>query len=106
MARPDKRGKNVTIIGAMALRGIIGAMTFRGNRHPAFLTFVKEVLVPSLWRGATVVMDNFTHLVTGVKEAIESVGAKLVYLSPIPDFLQLKTVGPLKEFYVLGISNL
>jgi len=32
-------------------------------------------------------MDNFSsHLVTGVKEAIESVGAKLVYLSPIQIF--------------------
>jgi transposase len=99
---PDKRGKNVTIIGAMALRGIIGAMTFQGGTDtPAFLTFVKEVLVPSLWRGATVVMDNFSsHLVTGVKEAIESVGAKLVYLSPYsPDFSPIENCwSSLKEF--------
>jgi len=35
-SRPDKRGKNVTIIGAMALRGIIGAMTFRGTDTQLF----------------------------------------------------------------------
>ena len=25
--RPDKRGKNVTLIGAMGLKGIVGSMT-------------------------------------------------------------------------------
>jgi len=53
-------------------------------------------------------MDNFSsHLVTGVKEAIESVGAKLVYLSPIPQIFSIENCwSSLKEFYVLGISNL
>jgi len=77
----------VTIIGAMALHGIIGAMTFRGTDTPAFLTLSRKFSYRPCGE-ATVVMDNFSsHLVTGVKEAIESVGAKLVYLSPYsPDF--------------------
>lgn len=86
-SRPDKRGKNVTIIGAfaqrvrrtLALRGIVAAMSFKGgNDKNAFKTYINQVLVPNLWKGACVVMDNFSSLkVTGIKEAIESVGAHL-----------------------------
>ncbi|MBW4592350.1 MAG: transposase [Brasilonema angustatum HA4187-MV1] len=31
--RPDGRGKNVTMIGAMSLEGIIAAMTFSGGTN-------------------------------------------------------------------------
>jgi hypothetical protein len=83
-SRPDKRGKNVTMIGALSLKGMIAAMTFKGgNDQLAFKTYVNEILVPNLWPGACVVMDNFSsHKVTGIKEAIESAGAHLIYLSP------------------------
>ncbi len=101
-SRPDKRGKNVTIIAAMALRGIQGALTFQGGTDTlAFLTFVREVLVPNLWQGATVVMDNFSsHKVAGVQEAIEAAGAFLVYLSPYsPDFSPIENCwSKVKEF--------
>ncbi len=82
--RPDGRGKNVTMIGAMSLEGIIASMTFQGSTDTnAFYTYVTQVLVPQLWTGACVVMDNFSsHKVAGIKEAIEAVGAKLIYLSP------------------------
>ena len=99
---PDKRGKNVTIIGAIALKGIVGAMTFKGgNDKNAFETYVNQVLVPNLWKGACVVMDNFSsHKVTGIKEAIESVGAHLIYLSPYsPDFSPIENFwSKIKEF--------
>ncbi len=35
-SRPDKRGKNVTIVGAIALRGIIGTMSFKGGNVNGF----------------------------------------------------------------------
>ena len=48
-SRPDKRGKNVTIIGAIALRGIVGAMSFKGgNDKNAFETYINQVLVPNM----------------------------------------------------------
>lgn len=101
-ARPDKRGKNVTIIGAIAIRGIVGAMSFKGgNDKNAFETYIKQVLVPNLWEGACVVMDNFSsHKVTGIREAIESVGAHLIYLSPYsPDFSPIENFwSKIKEF--------
>jgi transposase len=100
--RPDKRGKNVTMIGALSLKGIIAAMTFKGgNDQLAFKTYVNEVLVPNLWPGACVVMDNFSsHKVTGIKEAIESVGAHLIYLSPYsPEFSPIENCwSKIKEF--------
>jgi transposase len=49
---------------------------------------MKEGLVPQLWTGACVVMDNLpAHKVAAIREAIEAAGARLVYLSPYsPDF--------------------
>ncbi|MEH1966104.1 IS630 family transposase [Nostoc sp.] len=101
-SRPYGRGKNVTMIGAMSLEGVIAAMTFTGGTNAsAFVTYVTQVLVPTLWPGACVVMDNFSsHQVTGIREAIEAVGARLVYLSPYsPDFSPIENCwSKLKEF--------
>lgn len=48
-----------------------------------FLAYVRQVLVPTLSPGDIVVMDNLSsHKAAGVRQAIESVGAKLVYLPP------------------------
>ncbi|MBP5976734.1 transposase [Brasilonema sp. CT11] len=65
------------------------------------MLYIKEVLVPNLWSGACVVMDNFSfHKVAGVKEAIEEVGAHLIYLSPYsPDFSPIENCwSKIKEF--------
>jgi transposase len=47
-----------------------------------------ETLVPTLRRGDTVILDNLAaHKVTGVREAKEAVGARLLDLPPdSPDF--------------------
>jgi len=48
-----------------------------------FLAWVKQELLPTLHQGDIAVMDNLSsHKVAGVKEAIESVGAKVFYLPP------------------------
>lgn len=48
-----------------------------------FLSYVAKVLVPQLWPGAVVVLDNLSaHKVSGVQEAIEAAGASLRYLPP------------------------
>ena len=53
-----------------------------------FLAWVREGLVAVLQAGDLVIMDNLaTHKVKGVREAIEAVGARLLYLPPYsPDF--------------------
>ena len=45
---PYQRGKNLTLIGAMALRGMIREMTLPGATDGlAFKTYVTQVLVPT-----------------------------------------------------------
>ena len=63
----EQRGSNLTLIGAMAIRGLVGEITFPGATDAlAFITYVTQVLVPNLWAGACVVMDNLpAHKVTG-----------------------------------------
>lgn len=70
-------------------QGFLTGFSFEGETNgDTFLWFVENVLVPCLWTGAVVVMDNLpAHKVTGVTEIIESVVAKVIYLSPYsPDF--------------------
>ena len=87
--KPQKRGKNVSMIGAVALRGIIASVNVYGSNNAiTFEAFVINKLVPQLWKGACVVLDNSTiHQGDEVRSAIEAVGAKLVFLSPYsPEF--------------------
>ena len=53
-----------------------------GTDRDVFITFIKQILVPNLWEGATVVMDNLpAHKVKEVSKLIEKAGSKLLYLS-------------------------
>jgi len=57
--RPKPKGKIVTLIGAMCITGVIASLMFEGGTNTeTFLFFVREILVPALWKGAVVVMDN------------------------------------------------
>ena len=77
--RPYQRGKNVTLIGALGLTGFVAAWTTDGGINgDAFIGFVEQMLIPNLWPGACVVMDNLpAHKVEEVRPAIEAVGAFL-----------------------------
>ena len=54
----------------------------------AFEVFIEKCLVPQLWSGAVVVMDNLpAHKVDSIKPMIEAVDASILCLSPYsPDF--------------------
>lgn len=54
----------------------------------AFLAYAEQILAPTLPPGDVVVMDNLpAHKISGVRETIEKVGARLLYLPPYsPDF--------------------
>ena len=79
---PAKRGGNLTMVSALSLQGIVASMTLHGAADgQAFLAYITEVLVPQLRRGQVVVMDNLnTHKIVGIRQAIEAVGARLLYL--------------------------
>jgi transposase len=53
-----------------------------------FLAWVRQGLVPALQKDDLVIMDNLaTHKMAGVGLALETVGARLLYLPPYsPDF--------------------
>ena len=74
--RPGNKGKNITLIEAMSEVGLIATMTFPGSVNTAsFLVFIDEILLPQLWIGAIVVMDNLpVHYAETTKFLIESVG--------------------------------
>jgi len=82
--RPSNKGKNIPLVGAMSDEGLIAAMTFAGSLSTAsFLVFIEKVLLPQLWVGAIVAMDNLpVHYAEIAKNLIESVGAKVKFLPP------------------------
>lgn len=99
---PGTKGGNVSLIGALNLDGLIAAMTVPGSTNTeVFLTYVTQILVPQLWPGAIVVMDNLkVHYAQRVKVAIESVGAKVKFLPPYsPDLSPIELCwSKLKQF--------
>ena len=87
--RPHKRGKNVSMIGAISLEGIVTSINLLGSTDGiTFEAFVIQKLVPNLSKGATVIWDNCSiHKGKEIEQAIINAGAKLIYLPPYsPDF--------------------
>lgn len=82
--RPRNPGQNISLLGALSCDGLIATMSLRGSVNTdVFVTYLQEVLVPQLWQGALVVMDNLpVHHATQVRDVIESTGAQLVFLPP------------------------
>jgi transposase len=71
-------------VAGLRVRGMTAPFVLEGAMNgPMFLVYVKQCLVPTLRRGDIVIMDNLpVHKVAGVAQAIEAVGAKLLYLPP------------------------
>jgi transposase len=87
--RPQKRSKNVSIIGAISLKGVLSQYSILGATDGlTFEAYISQKLVPKLWEGACVVMDNCSiHKGGEIEKLIEAAGAKLIYLPPYsPDF--------------------
>lgn len=87
--KPTKRGQNVSIIGALGFNGVVADYSLMGATDGlTFEAFISQKLVPKLWTGACVLMDNCSvHLGETVRELIEAAGARLIYLPPYsPDF--------------------
>jgi putative transposase len=82
--KPFYRGSKVTVIGAISLKKVLAVMTLNGSRNgKAFQVFVEKCLLPQLWEGAVVVMDNVpAHKVKEIEPLIQSVGASVLYQSP------------------------
>ena len=103
--RPQQRGKNVSMIGAIALKGIVGSVNLLGAADGlSFEAFIVRKLVPNIWPGACVILDNCSihkgkeieSAITrkGIAVGIAKAGASLIYLPPYsPDF------NPIENFW-------
>ena len=99
---PHGHWKTTTFLGALRHDGMTAPLVVDGAINgPIFLGYVRQHLAPTLKAGDVVVMDNLSaHKVAGVREAIEAVGASVLYLPPYsPDlnpielaFSKLKSV--------------
>jgi len=86
---PHGHWKTTTFTAGLRLNGLVAPWLLDGPMDgEAFLVYVRRVLVPELEPGDIVIMDNLpAHKVSGVREAIEASGARLLYLPPYsPDF--------------------
>ena len=74
--------KTTTVTAAVRTTGLIATALFDGATNGLrFRAYVADTLVPGLRPGDTVVLDNLrAHKVSGIREAIEGAGARLLYL--------------------------
>jgi transposase len=81
---PGHRGENISLIGGLSIDGLIATMSLVGRVNTeVFLFYIQQILIPQLWPGAIIVMDNLpVHHALVVTEAIEAVAAKVVFLPP------------------------
>jgi transposase len=94
--KPFYRGKKVTVIGAISLKRVVALMTMDNSMDSqAFEVFIEKCLVPQLWSGAVVVMDNLpAHKVDSIKPMVEAVDGSILCLSPYsPDFNPIELWG-------------
>jgi transposase len=97
-----KRGKNVTMITDLSLRGLGEALIIDGAANgDIFEAYIEQILVPSLKPGEIVVMDNCSiHKGEKVRQLIEACHCELRFLpayspdfSPIEEaFSKIKTI--------------
>ncbi len=93
--KPFYRGAKVTVIGAISIKQVVAVMTLNGSMNSnAFKVFIEKCLLPQLWKGAVVVMDNLpAHKAAEIEPLIQSVAANVLYQSPYsPDFNQARTL--------------
>ena len=86
---PHGHWKTTTFTAGLRLDGLAAPMLLDGPMNgPAFLAYAEQVLAPELRPGDVAIMDNLpAHKISGVREAIEKAGARLLFLPPYsPDF--------------------
>ena len=91
-----KRSKRTSIIAGLNQEEVIAPWHFTGYCNTELiLIWVKEVLLPCLKTGMNVIWDNATfHQSQKIKQLIEGVGCKLIFLPPYsPD------LNPIEQYW-------
>jgi transposase len=81
---PHGHWKTTTLVAGLRTTGITAPYVLDGALNgDIFRAYVGQILAPTLSSGDIVVMDNLPcHKVAGVQQAIDSRGARLLYLPP------------------------
>ena len=79
---PRNHGQNTTLLAALTWQGLQAPWTVEGAIDtPAFETYVREVLAPTLQPGQIVVLDNLSvHKTDAIRQVIEARDCQLVFL--------------------------
>lgn len=79
---PYGHWKITTFVAGLRHDGLTAPLVIDGPINGDwFLVYVEQVLAPTLSEGDIVIMDNLSaHKVSGIREAIEARGARLLYL--------------------------
>jgi transposase len=82
--RSGKRRLRTSVMAALNVDNINALMRFTGTANTElFLCWLENIFLPTLIVGQVVIMDNCSiHKSPKVRELIESVGCKLIYLPP------------------------
>ena len=80
--RAYQHKRRVNMIAGLCNKEIIAPLVFEGNCDSnVFLSYVEQMLIKELKAGQIVIMDNISfHKIDKVKESIESVGCRVMFL--------------------------
>ena len=81
---PGAKGKHITAIGAMGVKGFISSVIgYGGVNKDGFYSFMKTQLFPHLKRGTSILLDNLSvHKDPRVLKLAESLGITLIFQPP------------------------
>jgi transposase len=84
MCKRAPKQNNISLVGGIRSTKMCALYAYDGPVNgPRFMAFLKEHLIPSLKEGDVIVMDNLrVHHIPEVKEVLERVGARPLYLPP------------------------
>ena len=92
---PQGHWHTTTLVAALTIRGPVAPMVLDGPMDRlSFEAYVEQVLIPALWPGAIVVMDNLSaHKSSVISERFARADIELCYLPPYsPDFNPIETM--------------
>ncbi|MGI4734872.1 MAG: transposase [Janthinobacterium lividum] len=90
---PLKRGRSLTLIGALSVRGPHGAQVLKGAlTHRSFALYISRILGPRLRRGDVLVLNNLrVHHLTGLRQWLAHAGSRFYFCPLTPRFYARQT---------------